>query len=94
MLNKIILDERSRDRFVCSKSGPVGRVQGTCEANAGPLRHLSACGFLPVGRVQGKPVRQMQVPYGTFLPVTYLTGFAFIAGTGKNAYCNNLSMCV
>lgn len=40
------------------------------------------------------PVRQMQVPLGTFLPVAYLTGFAFIAGRGKIAYCNNLSMCV
>ena len=39
----------------------------------------------PVGRGQGKPVRQRQVPQGTFLPVAYLTGFALLAGKGKNA---------
>lgn len=34
--------------------------------------------------VEGR-VPQMQVPQGTFLPVAYLTGFAFLAGRGKNA---------
>lgn len=59
------------------------------------MRGLETVSFVQsLGRVQGKPVRQMQVPQGTFLPVAYLIGFAFIAGTGKNAYRNNLSMCV
>lgn len=59
------------------------------------MRGLETVSFVQsLGRVQGKPVRQMQVPQGIFLPVTYLTGFALIAGRGKNAHHNNLSMCV